>query len=44
MSVKINEVLRTKYTIDFVFCYIIFRLGRILTNVALPAKRFVEAT
>jgi hypothetical protein len=28
----VNEVLRTKYTIDFVFCYIIFQIGIILTN------------
>jgi hypothetical protein len=34
----VNEVLRTKYTIDFVFYYIIFRIGIILTN-----ESFVES-
>ena len=28
----VNEVLRIKYTIDFVFYYIIFQIGIILTN------------
>ena len=28
----VNEVLRIKYTIDFVFYYTIFQLGIILTN------------